>query len=78
MSNSGIGRTANPQLAAEAQRARNLAALDRRERFAKEHPEISIRAKREQGGRLVFYVSARDYEIAWLDATAMMDYLENM
>jgi hypothetical protein len=75
MSNSGTGKV-EPLPTPEVARARRRLALDRRERFTVKHPEIDIRAKRETGGRLAFYVTEPGLEVAWLDATAMMDDLE--
>jgi hypothetical protein len=74
MSNSGIAAE-TPLLTPEAARTASLLALQRRERFAARRPEIVIRAKRVDG-RLVFDVTAADYAVTWLDATAMMDDLE--
>jgi hypothetical protein len=50
-------------------------ALERREKFAKRHPEIDIRAQRE-GPRMVYYVKAPSSQVCWLDPFAMMDDLE--
>jgi len=77
MSNSGTGKVDSPLGTSEVTRARNRLALERRERFAAKHPEIDIQARRENGGRLAFYVTAPDLAIAWFDATCMMDELES-
>lgn len=63
-------------LTPEAARTARRRAADRRERFAKRHPEIGFSARRE-GARLVFEVSEPD-RAAWAtcDADAMMDDLE--
>jgi hypothetical protein len=75
MPNSGIEQATAPLLTPEAARTTMTLALKRRERLATGHPEIDIRARRERG-RLVFYVTEASGDVAWLDATAMLDDLE--
>jgi hypothetical protein len=73
--NSGIAASVKPWLISEAARSRNVLALEWRERFAKRHPEIGIRAERVRE-RMVFYVKGPRDQICWFDAFAMMDDLE--
>jgi len=63
-------------LQSERVRTRNLQILERRARFEASHPGIDIKAKREPGGPLTFYVRADDVQVCWLNASAMMDDLE--
>jgi hypothetical protein len=72
MTNSGI----EPQ-PASASHETNLPVLERRERFARKHPGIDIRARREDG-RMKFFVSepGRPKPTVWTDAGEMMDDLE--
>jgi hypothetical protein len=77
MSNSAADPITAQCLQSEDARRKNSIALERRLRFEAKHPEVDIRAKRENGGRLAFYVTEPgSIEVAWLDATAMMDDLE--
>ena len=76
MSNSGIESELQFILADHATHARNLKVIERREAFARRHPEIDIRAQRVPGARLAFNVQEPDMQICWLDGTAMMNDLE--
>ncbi len=68
----GLGPLDTPEVA----RARRLSALERRERFEREHPEVRFSARRE-GARLVIEVSEPGRPTAaYDDASAMMDDLE--
>jgi hypothetical protein len=54
-----------------------LPALERRERFERRHPEIDIRAKREDGQmRIYVREPGRTEPTVWADAGEMMDDLE--
>ena len=55
---------------------RNRGVLERRISFESRHPEIDIRAKRENGGPLAFYVTEEESLVCWLDGLAMMTELE--
>ena len=75
MPNSGNPRL-EPQHASATDVTR-VPALERRERFARKHPEIDIRAKRENGSML-FHVTepGRPGPAIWTDASEMLDDLE--
>ena len=76
MANSGFGTAPMPKR--EDDHAPSTPkALERRETFARKHPEIDIRAKRENG-RMQFHVRepGADKPAVWADASKMMDDLE--
>jgi hypothetical protein len=74
---SGPGFGWRPLHTPEVDRARRVTALERRERFAARHPEITI-ATRRDGGRLLFEVSEPSRPARAIhDANAMMDDLED-
>jgi hypothetical protein len=74
---SGPGFAWRPLHTPEVDRARRVTALERRERFAARHPEITISTRRD-GRRLLFEVS-EPTRPAWAthDADAMLDDLED-
>jgi hypothetical protein len=75
MSNSGNPRL-EPQHASATDVTR-VPTLERRERFARKHPEIDIRA-RSENGRMRFRVlePGRPGPTIWTDASEMLDDLE--
>lgn len=76
MPNSGFGGAPLPARN-DDHTPRTPSALQRRETFARRHPEIDIRARRVNG-QMRFFVreSNLDPPAEWVDANAMMDDLE--